>query len=271
MHSFGSIDFKVEIILYLMLMMLIQQVKVGICGFARSQEIVFTNLRLLEVQTTFYRPMKRATAEKWRIRAPKDFEFTVKAWQLITHEPTSPTYRKAKLKIDTSEKGMYGFFRPTDKVFEAWEATNEIRKALNAEIVVFQSPASFKEREENINHMRDFFRSIDTRGNLKMVWEQRGNWNKDTIGKLCAELGLVHCVDPFADDPVAQTDCTYFRLHGSPPGRRMYRYTYTEEDLKRLYEKCMNMKSSEVYLLFNNDTMYEDALRFMKMMEQSEI
>ena len=45
----------------------------------------------------------------------------------------------------------------------------------------------------------------------------------------------------------------------------MYRYTYTEDDLKELYEKCLNMNFSEVYVLFNNDTMYEDTLRFMKM------
>ena len=69
----------------------------------------------------------------------------------------------------------------------------------------------------------------------------------------------------FAGDPVTSAGFAYFRLHDSPPGKRMYRYTYTEDDLKELYEKCMNMNFSEVYVLFNNDTMYEDALRFMKM------
>jgi uncharacterized protein YecE (DUF72 family) len=77
--------------------------------------------------------MKIATAEKWRLYAPNDFEFTIKAWQMITHEPTSPTYRKANLRIDTREMGQYGFFRPTDKVFEAWDVTNEIRKAVSAQ------------------------------------------------------------------------------------------------------------------------------------------
>jgi len=208
--------------------------------------------------------MLKSTAEKWRMRTPKDFEFSLKAWQLITHEPTSPTYRKAKMKIDANEMGRYGFFRPTDKVFEAWEVTNEIRKALDAEIVVFQCPASFKEKEENINNMGDFFRSIAVdRRDTKIIWEQRGGWNKNTIRKICEELDLIHCVDPFADEPVTPAGFAYFRLHGSPPGKRMYRYTYTENDLKKLYEKCMHF--SQVYVLFNNDTMYEDALRFMKM------
>jgi uncharacterized protein YecE (DUF72 family) len=45
----------------------------------------------------------------------------------------------------------------------------------------------------------------------------------------------------------------------------MYYYTYTEEDLKRLHEKCMGF--SQAYVLFNNYTMYEDALRFMKIVD----
>jgi len=241
------------------------KVKVGVCGFARSQDTIFTNLRLLEVQTTFYKPMKRSTAENWRLHAPKEFEFTLKAWQLITHEPTSPTYRKARIAIAENEMDRYGFFRPTNNVFEAWSVTNEIREALDAKIVVFQSPASFKETEKNITNMRDFFRAIDKdRKDITMVWEHRGKWDRKTIAKLCNALELVHGVDPFAEAPVT-SDFAYFRLHGSPPGKRMYRYTYTDDDLKRLYEKCLNTGSPEVYVLFNNDTMYDDALRFMKM------
>ncbi len=238
------------------------KVKVGVCGFARSQDIIFSNLRLLEVQTTFYKPIRKSTAKKWRLRAPGDFEFTLKAWQLITHDATSPTYRKAKLKIEAQEINEYGSFRPTDKVFEAWEVTNEIRKVLDAKIVVFQCPASFRETEENITNMRDFFNSLD-RENIKMVWEPRGRWDENKIRELCEDLDLIHGVDPFAKDPVTP-DFAYFRLHGSPPGKRMYRYTYTQEDLKRLHNKCMEF--SDVYVLFNNYSMYEDSLRFMKMM-----
>jgi len=240
------------------------KVKVGICGFARSQDTIFTNLRLLEVQTTFYKPMKRSTAETWRQRAPEEFEFTVKAWQLITHEPRSPTYRKAGIEIAENEVDTYGFFRPTENVFKAWSVTNEIREALGAKLVVFQAPARFKETEENITNMRGFFHGIENdRKGIRMVWEQRGPWDRKTIDQLCDELELIHSVDPFAEAPVT-TGLAYFRLHGSPPGKRMYRYTYTDDDLKRLSEHCMNTGSPEVYVLFNNETMYDDALRFIK-------
>ncbi len=233
--------------------------KVGVCGFPKSKSAIFTNLDLVEVQATFYKPVRRSTAERWRRDAPADFEFTLKAWQLITHEPKSPTYRKAKLELSGDR---YGLFRPTEEVFEAWTVTDGIRKALNARIVVFQTPASFKETGSNISNMYDFFHSID-RNEIIMVWEPRGDWTRNTIMRICEELELIHCVDPFAAQPESGTGFGYFRLHGSPPGKRMYRYTYTDTDLQFLYEHCRGY--SQVYVLFNNITMFDDALRFKRL------
>ena len=61
------------------------EIIVGICGFARSRAHVFPQLPLLEVQTTFYRPVKRATAEAWLLRAPQEFEFTLKEGVAADH------------------------------------------------------------------------------------------------------------------------------------------------------------------------------------------
>lgn len=242
--------------------------KVGVCGFPRSHSVIFANFKLVEVQATFYKPVLKSTAERWRRAAPEDFEFTLKAWQLITHEPRSPTYRKAKLKIDASKVSRYGLFRPTKEVFEAWSATEEIRRALDSRIVVFQSPASFVESPEHIKNMHDFFHSIEIdRGDTIMVWEPRGEWKRSTISTICEELNLVHCVDPFADQPVSGTDFGYLRLHGSPPGRRMYHYSYTEADLQFLHERCRYF--SQVYVLFNNYTMFDDALKFKALLKQA--
>jgi uncharacterized protein YecE (DUF72 family) len=171
------------------------EITVGICGFARSQANIFAQLRLLEVQTTFYRSVNRATAESWWQRAPQEFEFTLKAWQLITHEPSSPTYRKARVDIPAEMSDRYGCFRPTEDVAEAWAVTNEIREALNAKVVVFQTPPRFKETAENIRNLREFFRTIapDRKG-ITMVWEERGGWDRRRVAKLCEELELVHGV-----------------------------------------------------------------------------
>ena len=86
--------------------------------------------------------------------------------------------------------------------------------------------------------------------------------------RICRRYGLIHCTDPFRSLPVLTEPLTYLRLHGSPPGQRMYRYTYTDEDLRWLASELAKLEVEEVYLLFNNDTMYRDALRFRNIWER---
>jgi len=74
-------------------------IKVGCCGFPVARKEYFKNFSLVEVQQTFYKPPRMETAFKWRSAAPPEFEFAVKAWQLITHAPSSPTYRKAGIDV----------------------------------------------------------------------------------------------------------------------------------------------------------------------------
>lgn len=209
----------------------------------------FKNFGLVEVQKTFYKPPKLETAIRWREEAPQEFEFAVKAWQLITHPPSSPTYRKAG--IDVANESKYGYFRPTKEVFDAWERTAEIADALHAKIIIFQCPASFKEEKGSIRNMREFFSSIGR--NFIYAWEPRGKWNDATVKKICEELDIIHCVDPFKNESVYGTP-KYFRLHG----RNGYRYDYSIEELQELREMCKN----DAYCLFNNTEMYKNAIEF---------
>ena len=238
-------------------------VKVGICGFARSQATVFRSLRLLEVQQTFYEPPRAETAKGWRSRAPAGFEFTAKAWQLISHEPSSPTYRKAGLSIPDDERNRYGSFRPTEEVFAAWKRTREVCEALGASVVVFQTPESFGPTASNKENMYAFFR--ETKTSMARAWEPRGPWPLHVVERICEDLGLQHATDPFAAELVDQP-MAYFRLHGSPPGPNMYRYRYSDEDLQKLLGFCDEVDKASV--LFNNVTMFEDALRFLELLGQ---
>jgi len=52
----------------------------------------------------------------------------------------------------------------------------------------------------------------------------------------------------------------YFRLHGGP----LYQHRYSEEELERLKEK---VGEKETYILFNNLSMYQDALDFDHLMK----
>ncbi len=233
-------------------------IHVGCCGWAESQEKYFRDFRVLEVQETFYQPGGIGKYEKWRTRAPRDFEFTVKAWQLITHEPSSPTYRRLKVPIPPSRRDRYGSFRSTSEVLAAWEATAIVAEALAARIILFQSPASFQPSSVNRKNIGIFFSKID-RGSFTLAWEPRGVWEEKDIGSLCKDLDLVHCVDPFKARPLAGS-IRYFRLHGLPGYDLGYRYT--DEDLQRL-QGMIDRRTA--YVLFNNNTMRDDALRFRRL------
>src|SRR5690348_9836434 len=100
-------------------------VRVGLCGFTMAFADYVREYRLVEVQQTFYEPPRDATMRRWRAVAPGDFEFTIKAWQLVTHDPSSPTYRRLRSPLTDLERGATGGFRTTPIVLRAWERTLE--------------------------------------------------------------------------------------------------------------------------------------------------
>ena len=238
-----------------------KNIKVGCCGFPISQKKYFENFNLVEIQKTFYQIPEEDTLIKWRKKAQKEFEFTLKAWQLITHPPSSPTYKRLKIELSDKEKKNYGFFKPTDEVFKAWEKTKKAAEILESKIIIFQCPSSFKQTDENIKNMENFFNSIKN-DSFIMGWEVRGNWEEDVIIGICRNLKLIHVVDPFKEKKL-YGDIAYWRLHGIGG----YRYRYTEEDFSKLIQFIKNENSSLIYILFNNVYMGEDALNFLKILK----
>jgi uncharacterized protein YecE (DUF72 family) len=244
-------------------------IKVGCCGFPGGKEKYFRMFNLAETQETFYRLPKLATAEKWRLEAPEGFEFTVKAWQPITHPPTSPTWRKCPIKVGKERIDKYGLLRPTKENFEAWEKTVEICKALRAKICVVQCPPQFNFTPENVHNMKTFFSEID-RGGIKIAWEPRGDWKQrvEEVKALCEDLDLIHVTDILRYNPAITGEVVYARLHGLNPREYDYKYKYTDDDLAALKDKVKSFQASkveEVYVLFNNVWMAEDASRFQKL------
>ncbi|MCD6520668.1 MAG: DUF72 domain-containing protein [Anaerolineae bacterium] len=234
-------------------------IKIGCCGFGRAQATYWAHLSLVEIQKTFYKPPRLETAQRWREEAPPEAEFTIKAWQLITHEASSPTYRKAKLNLE-APPDHYGAFRNTAEVLAAWQRTIEIAQALHASIVLLQCPASFTPTEEHLANLRGFLQTIERNG-FRLAWEPRGTWPSELIRELCQEYDLIHAVDPFKGLPTTE-GTAYFRLHG----RTGYRYHYTDEDLQQLLRWAQAYE--EAYCLFNNVSMWEDALRFQALAQQ---
>jgi uncharacterized protein YecE (DUF72 family) len=233
-------------------------VKIGCCGFPVGREKYRLRLQVVEVQETFYQPPKPETARRWRLEAPPEFEFALKAWQLITHEASSPTYRRLRRALDPEERRLAGSFKDTSLVRQAWEVTRELARILAARVILFQCPASFGPSEENLVRLGRFFRQIE-RDEFLFAWEPRGGWPPELVAGLCRELDLIQALDPFSAAPYPGA-LAYFRLHG----KGGYRYTYTDEDLVEL--KALVAGYQEVYVFFNNLSMWQDACRFVEIM-----
>ena len=236
------------------------KVRVGCCGFPKARKAYYRTFDLVEVQQTFYHPPRLATVRRWRAEAPPGFTFTLKAWQRITHPGRSPTYRRDR-GLTPAQREEVGFFRPTATVLQAWEVTRAVAEALEAPLVVFQSPPSFGPSPEQVAHLRHFFRTIE-RGGLRLGWEPRGSLPEEWIQRLCRELDLVHVTDPFVRLPLRGVPA-YLRLHG----RDGYRYRYTEADLRQLLAWVSAWE--ETWVLFNNVFMWEDAQRFQRLLPPS--
>ncbi|UFH56286.1 DUF72 domain-containing protein [Spirosoma sp. KNUC1025] len=237
------------------------EIQIGTCGLSGSKAAYAELFSSVEVQLTFYQPPRLATLERWRNEVPPDFEFTLKAWQLITHPAKSPTYKRLKRKLSESERSEVGYFKPSSIVEEAWQYTLACAQKLRAKTIVFQCPASFSQTPEHIANLIRFFSNLERNG-LNYCWEPRGHWDKQVINDLCEDLDLWHVVDPFAQSTMTPERC-YFRLHG----RQGWRYQYEPDELADLAELLPKEKGG--YVFFNNIHMKQDALKFKEILKST--
>jgi len=237
---------------------------IGCCGWAGSQAQYFSQFSVIEIQSTFYDPPAPKVAAQWRTSAPPGFEFCIKAWQLITHSPSSPTYRRLRKPIDAERSASFGAFQNTDEVWQAWMKTLEIAEAVRANIVLFQCPASFRASGVNIGNLARFFQKTGPQP-FRLAWEPRGPWPAEIVRDLCAHYGLIHCVDPLVSAPTGES-APYWRLHG----KGSYSYRYTDEDLIELKKLLLLAPTGRpACILFNNVTMKEDAIRFRRLLNEA--
>jgi len=218
-------------------------IKVGCCGYPTSMKKYYEIFDLVELNHTFYAYPKLLTVTGWREKAPVKFEFTVKAHQDISH--------RHLFEIKPS--------------VQAFKQMKQICKALKARILLIQTPRSF--RPDKLDEAIEFFRKVE-RENLTLVWETRGSlWDEPEtraiLEKDLRSVDVPHVVDPFKSHPAYTSDIAYFRLHGM--GKQLYYYQYSNEELDglRKHVEPFERKGNEVYVLFNNLAMLEDATRFM--------
>lgn len=220
----------------------------------------------VELNRTFYSLPQVSTAERWRREAVADFEFVVKAWQAVTHPWRSPTWNGHRDEVADVTTDDLGLLQPTDAVLDAWEETMARVRALDARVVLVQTPPSFDHSEAHVENVRAFFERAD-RDEVDVAWEPRGDWidHPAAVQELCAELDLVHVVDLMRTEPLDDDHVGYVRLHGLNDDPYDYDYEYTDDELDELAAKLRRFadRRSRVYCMFNNYEMYRDARRLI--------
>lgn len=211
---------------------------------------------VVEVQSTFYEPPQDAVMLKW----PRSVEYTLKVWQLVTHPPTSPTYRRVRTPLGARDRP--GFFRASAAVQRGWQRSLECAALLRATALLFQCPASFRPEPEHVRNMTRFFERIE-RPRARLLWEPRGReWieQRELALALCRDLGLVHVVDPFVTPPEPRHP-VYWRLHGIGGAR----HSYSAAELRTLKGMLRDAEpTGAAYVMFNNLPRVGDAKRFLK-------
>ena len=238
-----------------------ETVAVGLCGFSMAQGRYPLHFPVVEIQHTFYQPPAPGVMNRWRATMPTRFEFTIKAWQLITHTAASPTYRRLGRILTPHERATAGAFRDSPIVADAWRVTLECAARLRATAILFQCPASFRPTAENLAAVRAFFARIERPAGVRLLLEPRGPaWTSGLGRALCDEIGAVHVVDPFVTPPVDRVGdpVRYFRLHGVTGAR----HVYTAAELATLVELARRPVAQRTYVMFNNIPRVGDAQRF---------
>ena len=241
-------------------------IRIGCCGLPLGLKNYSKEFKVVELNSTFYKLPKKETALKWRSYVEKDFVFCLKAFQAITHDTSSPTWKKSGLKDIEIKKlaGKVGSLKTTKEVLEFWRKNLEICKVLDAKVCLIQLPKSFRDSEENLSNSEKFFERIE-RNDVKIAIELRG-WREENIKKICRKFDLIDCCDPFFRLPVyfGKEKIAYLRLHGKD---KMYNYDYTKKDLLMLKKIVEDLKVNDVFVFFNNIFMLKNAREFSRIVD----
>ena len=197
-------------------------IRIGIAGWAirREQADLFkpgpshlaryaTRFNAVEINSSFYRPHRRTTYERWAASVPNGFRFSVKIPKLITHE--------LKLRdIDAPLKRFFG-------------EVSGLGQKLGA--ILIQLPPSLAFDQEIA---ADFLSSTRTLFDVLLAIEPRhSSWFTAQAAETLSQSKIERVTAdpppcpgaPFWDDA---PETRYFRLHGAP---RIYYSDYPEDVL----------------------------------------
>ena len=189
-----------------------------------------------EVNCTFYEYPDARSVETWRRTVPKDFVFSVRCHQDLTHRI-----------------GL----RPVEEAYRVFNQMVSYCRILDAHFLVLETPPSHIFDESGIESARKFFAAADC-GEVRLAWEVRSPMTSK-VTRLMQEFNIVHSVDLSREEPSFKSDVVYSRLFGK--GKHNI-YQFTDEELVEIDEKLTKSNPRIAAISYHGVRMNTDAIRF---------
>jgi uncharacterized protein YecE (DUF72 family) len=189
-------------------------------------------LNAVEINSSFYRPHRTATYERWAASVPEDFRFAVKIPKAITHE------RRLKDVDDLLDRFL--------------SEVGGLGSKLGPLLVQLPPSLSFQAGIAD-----RFLGELRNRVQGSIVCELRHvSWFTPEVEALLTELRIARVAAdpapvPGADEPGGWRGLSYYRLHGSP---RIYYSAYNPEYLAAIAEVLARDAAAgiETWCIFDN-------------------
>jgi uncharacterized protein YecE (DUF72 family) len=190
------------------------------------------HLNTVEINSSFYRPHRRTTYQRWAQSVPDDFRFSVKVPKAITHE-----------------LGLADCGAPLDRFVE--EVTG-LGDKLAVLLVQLPPKSALSKRVAN-----RFFRELRARIDTDVALEPRhASWFAPDVGDWLAKRRIARvAADPAriagAGEPGGWNKLAYYRWHGAP---RIYYSDYGAGELRALKRRLEkdHARGSAVWCIFDN-------------------
>ena len=181
----------------------------------------------VEVNSTFYNPIKPKTFSKWYSETPYNFKFTIKGYRVITHFK----------KLHNVEDDIKAFY----------ERAAPMQHKLGC--VLWQLPSNL---HKNLELLEQFCKNLDKRKN-NIIEFRHGSWFTDDVLSLLQKYKVGYCIVSSPELPeiiTATSSILYMRFHGM---NEWYSDRYGKEKLEYYASKIQETDAKKVYCYFNND------------------
>ncbi len=195
-----------------------------------SERLAFyvTQFDTVEINATFYRLPTQIMLDAWNRRLPEGFHLVVKGPRVITHLK----------KLSDCRESLQLFL-------------DRVKQLRTLRAILWQLPPSLG---KDLDRLERFLKALPQDVRHAVEFRHKSWWDDEVAALLARHnAAFVAISHPKLPDTIYPTaDFLYLRFHGLD--RQLYRYDYTDEELKDWAERLKPyVESKMIYAFFNND------------------